>query len=53
MQIIDGKIILDDHDREFLSHMVSLNMLKDLSAVSLRNLAQIWYDRGHEDAQTY
>lgn len=50
MRIIDGKIILEEEDREFLAHMVSLNMIKEITSVSLRNLAQIWYDRGHTDA---
>lgn len=52
MQIIDGVIVLDEEDREFLTYMVGLNMLKDISSVPLRHLAQIWYDRGHSDAQT-
>lgn len=53
MQIIDGVITLDEEDREFLTYMVTLKMLKDVSSVSLRHLAQVWYDRGHEDAIIY
>lgn len=53
MQIVDGVIALDDEDREFLAYMVTLNMIKDISSVSLRNMAQIWYDRGHDDAVIY
>lgn len=53
MQIVDGKIILNEEDQEFLAYMVSLNIIQDISTISLRNLAQIWYDRGHEDAINY
>ena len=53
MQIVDGHIILSEEDREFLAHMINLNMIKELSpSVTLRHIAQIWYDRGHSDAQT-
>jgi hypothetical protein len=50
MRIVDGHIILDDGDREFLAHMTSLSMIKD-AASTLRHIAQVWYERGYEDAQ--
>ena len=53
MHIIDGKLVLDEEDREFLTHMLALNMIKDVSSISLRTVAQLWYDRGHEDSVHY
>lgn len=51
MEIINDKIILDEDDRQFLIYMVSLNMIKEFNdAVTMRNIAQIWYDRGYLDA---
>jgi hypothetical protein len=50
MHIVDGKIILDEEDKEFLAHMTSLNMIKD-AASTLRHIAQIWYERGYDDGQ--
>lgn len=53
MNIIDGFITLGPEDKEFLDYMVTLNMISDIQSVSLRNMAQIWYDRGHDDAIVY
>jgi hypothetical protein len=53
MKIIDGLVALEEEDKEFLVYMASFNMISNVSNVSLRNLAQIWYDRGHEDATIY
>ena len=53
MQIIDGKVVLDEEDREFLTHMLTLNMISNVSSISLRTVAQLWYDRGLEDATHY
>ena len=50
MDIIDGKIILDDEDREFLAEMVVLGLVEDIMAgCTLRSLARAWYERGYYD----
>lgn len=51
MEIQNGKFTLTKDDQEFLAEMVARRIIPDnFSEMSLRNIANAWYDRGWHDA---